>query len=194
MNAMGALTRFDRLKAIDVPRRDAVALLAYVGILAVLASLAVAMAFNLVDAYAALADNQDKLARLERASPRASAAGSSTDAAVGALAFLRGKTVTIAGAALQARVEAAVKKVDGKVLSSQIDLQGPRAAEGFVGFTGNLELDQAALQPLLYDLESGAPFLFVDSLAIQSPQSVGDTDGGRMRVVIGVTGQWRETQ
>ena len=77
--------------------------------------------------------------------------------------FLTGKTITVAGAALQERVEAAVKRAGGNVLSSQIDLQGPRAAEGFVGLTESLEIGQASLQNLLYDLEAGMPYLFVES-------------------------------
>jgi hypothetical protein len=63
---------------------------------------------------------------------------------------------------LQDRVEAAVKKAGGNVLSSQIDLQGPHSAEGFIGLTESLEIDQASLQPLLYDLEAGMPYLFVE--------------------------------
>jgi general secretion pathway protein M len=79
-------------------------------------------------------------------------------------------------------------------LSSQIDLQGPHAAEGFVGLTESLEIDQASLQPLLYDLESGMPYLFVENLAIQAPQAFGEAEGAPMRVLIGVSGQWRESQ
>jgi len=72
-------------------------------------------------------------------------------------AFLIGKTITIGGAALQARVEAAVKEAGGVVLSSQIDLQGPQAAEGFISLTESLEINQASLQTFLYDLEAGMP-------------------------------------
>ena len=105
-----------------------------------------------------------------------------------------GKTITIAGAALQERVESAVKKAGGNVLSSQIDLQGPRSAEGFVGLTESIEIGQAALQPLLYDLEAGMPYLFVENLAIQAPQAFGEAEGTPMRVLMQVSGQWQEPQ
>ena len=93
---------------------------------------------------------------------------------------------------MQARVEAAVKEAGGVVLSSQIDLQGPQAAEGFISLTESLEIDQAALQTLLYDLEAGMPYLFVENLAIQAPQAVGEAEAAPMRVLIVVSGQWRD--
>jgi general secretion pathway protein M len=36
------------------------------------------------------------------------------------------------------------------------------------------------------------PFLFVDQLVVQAPQaSTGEESGGRMRVLLGVSGQWQ---
>ena len=96
--------------------------------------------------------------------------------------------ITIAGAALQERVESAVKKAGGNVLSSQLDVQGgPNAKAGFVSMVANCELEQSALQSLLYDLEAGMPFLFVDQLDIQVP-TAGE---GKLRFLLGVSGQWQ---
>ncbi len=105
--------------------------------------------------------------------------------------FLDGPTVTIAGADLQRRVAAAVTAVGGSVLSSQVDLQGSQASEGYVIVTASCELAQSALQPLLYDLEGGMPFLFVEQLDVQSPQAGEQSEGKRMRVQIDVAGQWQ---
>ena len=102
--------------------------------------------------------------------------------------------MTVAGAALQERVGIAVKKVGGNVLSSQIELQGPQAAAGFVNLSEIFEIDQPALQPILYDLEAGMPFLFVDTLVVQAPQALGQAEGGRMRVQLGVSGQWQASK
>ena len=106
--------------------------------------------------------------------------------------FLEGPTVTVAGASLQQRVTGAVGKVGGNVLSSQVDLDGTKAKQGYVSLVASCEVDQPALQQLLYDLEAGMPFLFVDQLVVQAPQT-GTTgeDGGRMRVLLGVSGQWQ---
>ena len=103
-------------------------------------------------------------------------------------AFLEGATVTVAGAALLQRVAAAVTKAGGNVLSSQLDVQGgPNAKAGFVSMVANCELEQSALQSLLYDLEAGMPFLFVDQLDIQVP-TAGE---GKLRFLLGVSGQWQ---
>jgi len=108
--------------------------------------------------------------------------------------FLEGPTVTVAGAALQQRVGAAVTKVGGNVLSSQVDLQGALAKQGYVSLLASCEVDQPALQQLLYDLEAGMPFLFIDQLVVQAPQTGSTEDGGRMRVMLGVSGQWQATR
>ena len=180
--------------AIGSLRRQWLALLTYAAVLLGLTAIAVAMISGLLDAYAALDKNRATLARLDRQTQRAAQRPDAASAAINGPPFLAGKTITIAGAALQERVEAAVKKAGGNVLSSQIDLQGPRSAEGFVGLTESLEIDQAALQPLLYDLEAGMPYLFVENLAIQAPQAFGEAEGTPMRVLLGVSGQWREPQ
>lgn len=107
--------------------------------------------------------------------------------------FLEGPTVTVAGANLLQRVAAAVGDVGGQVQSSQVDVSGAQAKDGFVGLVVSCELEQAALQRLLYDLEAGMPFLFVDQLDVQVPQTtaLSDAGSGRVRVILGVSGQWQ---
>ena len=107
--------------------------------------------------------------------------------------FLEGPTVTVAGANLLQRVAAAVGNVGGSVQSSQVDVSGAQVKDGFVGLVMSCELEQPALQKLLYDLEAGMPFLFVDQLDVQVPQttSLGDAPTGRVRVILGVSGQWQ---
>ncbi len=106
--------------------------------------------------------------------------------------FLEGPTVTVAGAALLQRVASAVNNVGGTVQSSQVDVQGVQAREGQVGLVVSCEMEQPSLQKLLYDIEAGMPFLFVDQLDVQVPQttSANESGSGRIRVVLGVSGQW----
>jgi len=107
--------------------------------------------------------------------------------------FLEGPTVTVAGANLLQRVAAAVGDVGGQVQSSQVDVSGAQAKDGFVGLVVSCELEQPALQKLLYDLEAGMPFLFVDQLDVQVPQTtaLNDAGSGHVRVILGVSGQWQ---
>ncbi|WP_431204237.1 type II secretion system protein GspM [Bradyrhizobium betae] len=107
--------------------------------------------------------------------------------------FLEGPTVTVAGANLLQRVAAAVGNVGGSVQSSQVDVAGAQAKDGFVGLVMSCELEQPALQKVLYDLEAGMPFLFVDQLDVQVPQATAQNEAGtgRVRVILGVSGQWQ---
>lgn len=107
--------------------------------------------------------------------------------------FLEGPTVTVAGANLLQRVAAAVGNVGGSVQSSQVDVSGAQMKDGFVGLVVSCELEQPALQKVLYDLEAGMPFLFIDQLDVQVPQTTSLSEGGtgRVRVVLGVSGQWQ---
>jgi general secretion pathway protein M len=51
------------------------------------------------------------------------------------------------------------------------------------------EIEQPQLQQLLYDLEAGMPFLFVDQLVVQTP--LAESGNGKLRILLGVSGQWR---
>jgi general secretion pathway protein M len=103
-------------------------------------------------------------------------------------AFLEGQTVTVAGAALLQRMAGAITRVGGDVLSSQVSLEGSRPNDGSVSVIASCEIGQSALQQLLYDLEAGMPFLFIDQLVVQAPAS--SSENGRLRILLGVSGQW----
>ena len=77
------------------------------------------------------------------------------------------------------------------MVSSKVDLDGPETKNGFVGLIASVEIGQPDLQALLYDLEAGMPFLFVDKLSVQSPEQFGEPETGRVRMTLSVIGQWR---
>ncbi|WP_082908196.1 type II secretion system protein GspM [Bradyrhizobium neotropicale] len=106
--------------------------------------------------------------------------------------FLEGQTVSVASAMLLQRVLGATKRVNGNTLSSQVDVQGPLAKSGFVSATFNIELAATSLQPLLYDLEAGMPFLFIDELVVQP--TAGSTDNSKLRLVLGISAQRQNTK
>jgi general secretion pathway protein M len=108
--------------------------------------------------------------------------------------LLEGPTVTVAGASLLQRVTDAVTKVGGNILSSQVELQGVQSKAGYIGVITSCELDQRSLQKLLYDLEAGFPFLFVDQLVAQAPVASSTNQEGRMRILLSVSGQWQGTK
>jgi general secretion pathway protein M len=106
-------------------------------------------------------------------------------------AFLEGTTVTIAGATLLQRVDGAITKFGGNVLSSQVELQGTQSRAGFLSMIVSCEIDQPELQQLLYDVEAGMPFLFVDQLVVQTSIASSSAGNGRLRILLAVSGQWQ---
>jgi general secretion pathway protein M len=145
---------------------------------------------DIVDHRRALAQTSDLLDQLRGRKAPGTAAASADHPGT---PFLEGPTVTVAGATLLQRVAAAVSGVGGTIQSSQVDVLGVQAKDGLVGLVVSCELDQSALQNLLYDIEAGTPFLFVDQLDVQVPQTTSASEGasGRVRVVLGVSGQWQ---
>jgi general secretion pathway protein M len=131
------------------------------------------------------------LEQLEGHKPDAGRGQSADVAGPAGSPFLEGATVTVAGAALLQHVTTAVTKLGGNVLSSQIDLQGTQAKSGFLTIIASCDIDQVGLQRLLYDLEAGQPFLFVDQLSVQAPASFESSGDGKLRMLLGVTGQWQ---
>jgi general secretion pathway protein M len=103
--------------------------------------------------------------------------------------FLEGQTAALAGAGLQQHVERVVADAGGALLSSEINLDESESKNRFLSLTVSTEMTQLALQSLLYDLEAGMPYLFVNSFEAQTPEAF-DTGNGRMRVTMNVSGQW----
>jgi general secretion pathway protein M len=181
-------------RSVVMGRRETLAVVAYVGVVIVLLAMSLALVADLHGKSAEIAAAQTRLDQLSERSRPGSPASIASNAGVTGSPFLDGRTITIAGAALQQRVEAAVAKAGGELMSSQVELDGPDAKKGFVGLTASVEAGQPAVQTILYDIEAGMPYLFVDKLSIQSPEVFGEPESGRMRMTIGIAGQWRSSQ
>jgi general secretion pathway protein M len=163
------------------------AAVAYFGVVALLATISWTAVGELYGRYVALAEATELLQRIGGLNDTRDADTAPSNES----AFLEGESVTVAAAALQQRVTRAVTKVGGTVSSSQLELQGTRADPGFLTLTISCELDEPALQPLLYDLEAGNPFLFVDQLVVQTSKPGAAREGVNLRVVLAVSGQWQ---
>lgn len=151
--------------------------------------------FDLSDRRDAWSAALDVLRQVQGRSPaRQGGAGAPDAAVVAGSPFLEGSTVSVAGAALLQRLTGAVARVGGNILSSQVDLQTSPSKPGFIRVTASTELDGPSLQPLLYDIEAGMPFLFIDQLVVQVPSGAGNAKGGKMRALISVSGQWQRAK
>ena len=172
--------------------RNTLAALGYVAALVVLLAVAWSGLADILEKRRSVEAASDLLAQLEGRRPSAFAApGAPAGPVPSGSPFLEGQTLTVAGAALLQRVADAVTKVGGSVLSSQVDVQGVLAKDGYVSLLASCELEQPALQRLLYDLEAGMPFLFIEQMVAQAPQTGQAATGGRMRLLLAVSGRWQ---
>jgi general secretion pathway protein M len=176
-----------------IDRHHALAVVSYAGVVIVLLTVSLFLVADLRDKAAEIAAAQMRLDQLSERSQPSLSASNASNAGVSGSPFLDGQTITIAGAALQQRLEGAVAKADGLLTSSQLELDGPDAKNGFVNLSATMEVSQPAVQTILYDIEAGMPYLFVDKLSIQSPEVFGEPETGRMRMTVGVVGQWRSS-
>ena len=185
MNSQNVITR-------TLTRSPLIAVVLYLAVLGGLLATAGIAVSDIADHQRALAQTSDLLDQLRGRKARGGGA-SSLAAEHPGTPFLEGPTVTVAGAVLLQRVAAAVGNAGGTIQSSQVDVLGTQAKDGSVGLVVSCEMEQPGLQKLLYDLEAGMPFLFVDQLDVQVPQTtaVNESGTGRIRVVLGVSGQWQ---
>jgi general secretion pathway protein M len=173
-------------------RFPAGAAILYVGVVMVFAIMAWTTVTDILERREAVAATAADLSQLEGRGPAVPGSRGKDGGPVAAGSpVLEGATVTVGGASLLQRVLGAVTRVGGNILYTQVDLQGPQAKDGLVSVTVNCEVEQPGLQKLLYDLEAGMPFLFIDQLVAQGPATPGTTPEGKLRVLISVSGQWQ---
>jgi general secretion pathway protein M len=167
-----------------------VATLLYVGVVAALLFIAVSSVSDVVDKRGQVAAASSMLEQLDGRRPSAGARNGDVTIPSGS-PYLEGATVTVAGANLLQRVAGAVVKLGGNVLSTQLDVQGTPSRSGFLSMIASCEIEQSQLQPLLYDIEAGMPFLSVDQLEVQTPVDTSGPESRKLRVLLAVSGQWR---
>ena len=163
----------------------------YVAVVLALAAGTVLATLDFLQRRQDVAATAETLAQLEARNPVRQRAAAGDAAVVTGSPFLEGPTVTVAGASLMERVVGAIVRVGGTILSSQVDLQGTEAKDGFIAVSVSCELEQASLQKLLYDLEAGMPFLFVDQMVAQTPEGTASAVASRLHLLISVSGQWQ---
>ncbi len=166
-----------------------VAALAYLAVVGGLLSATGWIGSSIVDDYFSLTALRERLVELEARKDRTRIVRPDQDVEFGS-PFIRGATITQAGADLQSRIGRAVNRAGGSLLSSQVELDGQASRAGAISLNADVEIAQRALQGFLYDIEAGKPYLFIDNFSAQSSQAIGESDGSRLHVSLGVSGQW----
>jgi len=148
------------------------------------------------DALAELTGRQEQLARLEAAySLRAkSGKGLAQERDAPQSAFLTATTAALAGAQLQTHLTDLVALQNANISSSGIQ-KTPRDDADVVRLQATFDMKLTALQKLLYDLETGTPYMFIDALSIQpqgnAPHS--NNDEPLLHVTMTLRALWRKT-
>jgi general secretion pathway protein M len=93
--------------------------------------------------------------------------------------YLEGQNETFIAAALQDRLKTAVTQTGGQLRSTQVLSSAENTKSRRIAVRGSMSLTLAALQRVLYELESGSPYLFVDNLVVRpavNPRAGGQAD------------------
>lgn len=171
--------------------RPLAAVALYGALVVMLGAIAAGAVSDLLARQAAVTAAQDLLDQLQGRKPLAAAGRGAMGGGDAGSPFLEGPSLTVAGATLMQRVSAAVDRVDGRITSSRVELEAAPFGADFVAVTATLELPEAELQNLLYDLEAGQPFLFVGQLVVQGQDASSEAKEGPMRVTLTVYGRWQ---
>jgi general secretion pathway protein M len=179
------------MKRLGLSRQQAAAVGA---VFALLLACALAAGFSLrmhSDAAEELAERRAVLARLVQASKSGGASTYSKVAEAPPSAFIDAPSQGQAGAQLQSYFSRLALEQNATVASSGVEAPTQETPDA-IRIQATLEISLNALQALLYSLETGTPYLTVDSLAIQpaGAAALGMQDAP-LRVTLMVRGQWR---
>jgi general secretion pathway protein M len=147
------------------------------------------------EAYAELSDKLDSLAQLEsRVDGGAKTRGPVRNPAAPAAAFLTTTTQGLAGAELQAYLAQLAGAQNAEVVSSGVQLATRDDPPETIRLQATLTATVSSLQTLLYQLETGTPYVFVDSVVVQLPNAgmAGTRQDPVLRVTLDIRALWQK--
>jgi len=140
-----------------------------------------------------LAERQEIISRLQlQARQRSGAHVRVTAGTAPIVAFIDAPTSGLAAAQLQTYVARLAKEQQTTVTSSAVEPAARDDAPDFIRMQATLELSLKSLQAMLYQLESGTPYVFVELLSVQ--QSGAGQHGAEdpiLRLTLGIRALWR---
>jgi general secretion pathway protein M len=139
------------------------------------------------------AERRAMLTQLESAQRRGGPGGRAIEAIAPEAAFLAAPTVGLASAQLQAYVTRLVAAQRANLASSGSPPAREDASDA-IRLQATFDMPMPGLQTLLYELETGTPYVFVESLSIQ-PQGGAQrpTEQPLLHVTINLRALWRRT-
>jgi hypothetical protein len=166
------------------------------GVVLLACVLAVALSIGArLDAQQELAVRHEMLSHLQvKARQRSAAEGRLVTGRAPRAAFLDASTPGLAGAQLQSYIARIATAQQAALMSSGVESAARDDAPDSIRVQATLELTLRSLQAMLHQLESGTPYVFVETLAVQPATAPQRGAEDPMRVTLGVRALWRRRQ
>jgi general secretion pathway protein M len=141
-----------------------------------------------------LSERRETLSQLAARARSAADARARTITAAPAAAYLDAGTAGLAAAQLQAYLSQVAAGQQAIVISYGVEPARREDSPDAIRLQATLEVNQKSVQGLLYKLESGTPYVFVDSLAVQIPSTTdqrGAQEDPKLRLTLNLRALWR---
>jgi general secretion pathway protein M len=179
---------------ITLAREQLIALGAAAAVLLACAGAAAISLAERADAVQELAVGSDLLVRLDARVKSTRDARARSGAAAPAAAFLDASTQGLAGAQMQAYLQGIAGPQHAILISSGVEPTKREDPPDSIRLQASLEAGLRDLHALLYQLESGTPYVFVESLAVQlsGGASQRDAEDPLLRITVELRAVWRQ--
>ncbi|HLW90837.1 MAG TPA: type II secretion system protein GspM [Roseiarcus sp.] len=147
------------------------------------------------DALVELSDAKDLLGRLTNGQrrPGVNAGDRPQTPEAPATAFVNAQTPGLAIAQLETYLSNLAEPFHASLISFSGEQPDRADTPEIIRIRANIDLEYDALQPLLYKLEAGAPYVFVDSLTLRpSNARASGARAANMKAAIGLKALWRQ--
>jgi hypothetical protein len=113
-----------------------------------------------------------------------------------AAAFVSAPTQGLAGAQLETYLQQTAAAQHATIISSGLDPTRHDDSADSIRLQTTLDMNLEALQRMLYQLESGTPYVFVDSLSVQIPGTGAQraVEDPLLRVTLGLRAIWQRVK
>jgi general secretion pathway protein M len=140
-----------------------------------------------------LSERSETLSHLAARARSGADARARTTTAAPAAAFLDAGTAGLAAAQLQTYLSQVAERQQAILISYGVEPARREDSPDSIRVQATLEVSQKSVQGLLYQLESATPYVFVDSLAVQTASTTGQrgAQDANLRLTLSLRALWR---
>jgi general secretion pathway protein M len=178
-------------------RQAVIAVVAFVGLLFSIILIGAASAWRNHELQVEFDTKSRVLADLAGKVPSSAAASRSLGQRLTGLGSISAPTETVAASQLHQIILKALQEVGGAVHSIQAEPTTDTIGDGLRRLNAQIDFDSSinSLQKLLFNLETRTPFIFVDSIVVQSSSTGGSNSTSKealLRVTLVTSSYWKD--